>query len=62
MNVKAEDALVLEDSVYGVEAAYNAKIPCIMVPSVQKPGPKQEKEAMMIVDSLFDVLDYLKSL
>lgn len=62
MNVKAENALVLEDSVYGVEAAYNAKIPCIMVPSLQMPSEKQKKEAFMIVESLYDVLEYLKSL
>jgi HAD superfamily hydrolase (TIGR01509 family) len=58
--IAAEKALVLEDSIYGVEAAYRAKIPCIMVPSIQMPQEKQHREAMMIADSLYDVLDYLK--
>ena len=59
--VKPEHALVLEDSVYGVESAYRAGIPCIMIPSVVLPSDKQRKEAMFIMESLHDVRKYLSS-
>lgn len=54
-NVKPENALVLEDSVYGVESAYRAGISCIMIPSVVPPADKQRKEASAIAESLHDV-------
>ena len=54
-NVKPENALVLEDSVYGVESACRAGIPCIMIPSVVPPADKQRKEASAIAESLHDV-------
>ena len=56
---EAKDALVLEDSIYGVESAYRAGIDCIMVPSLHEPGEKQEKETVMICRSLYDVRDYI---
>ena len=62
MDCRAEDALVLEDSIYGVESAYRAGIPCIMVPSLHEPGEKQKKETIMICDSLLDVRDYIRTL
>lgn len=55
-DVKLENALVLEDSVVGVEAAYRAHIPCIMVPDLILASDKQRKEAVAIVSSLHDVI------
>ncbi len=57
--IDPKEALVLEDSVYGVEAAYRAGIPCIMIPSIVQPSDKQRKEALCILDSLHDVREYL---
>ena len=58
-DVSPKDALVLEDSFVGVEAAYKAQIPCIMVPDLLTPQSKQKKETVDIVSSLKDVMKYL---
>lgn len=55
-----ETALVFEDSVFGVEAAYRAGIPCIMCPSIVPPSKKQEEETIAIVQKLSDVIPMLK--
>jgi len=55
-NIDAKDALVLEDSLVGVEAAYRAGIPCIMIPDLVPAGEKQEKEAIAILKTLHDVV------
>lgn len=47
-----ENALVLEDSPVGVEAAWRAGIPCIMVPDITAPGLNEQKRADAIVCSL----------
>ena len=59
MNTKPEDALVLEDSVAGVEAAYRAHIPVIMIPDLVPASQKQKDETIAIVSSLTDVKNYL---
>lgn len=56
-NIKPENALVLEDSIVGVEAAYRAHIPCIMIPDLIPAQDTQRKQAMAIVSSLHDVID-----
>ncbi len=58
--VDAEDAVILEDSVVGVEAAYRAGVDCIMIPDLIPPTEKQQKEAKIIVKDLFQVIDILK--
>lgn len=60
-SVEPQNALVLEDSVYGVESAYRAGIPCIMIPSVVPASQKQREEAFMIAESLHDVRKLLLS-
>ncbi len=47
-----ENALVLEDSPVGVEAAWRAGIPCIMIPDITAPGPNEQKRADAVVSSL----------
>ena len=54
--VDSKKALVLEDSVVGVEASYRADIPCIMVPDLIAPQETQKQQAIAIVSSLHDVI------
>ena len=56
--VDSQEAWVLEDSYVGVEAAYRAHIPCIMIPDLAPAQEKQKRETFAIVDSLID--DILK--
>jgi len=58
-NIKPQDALVLEDSVVGVEAAYKAHIPCIMVPDLIPASSKQKEETIAIVSSLYEVMNLI---
>ena len=58
--VDSQEAWVLEDSYVGVEAAYRAHIPCIMIPDLAPAQEKQKRETFAIVDSLIDVIDILK--
>lgn len=55
-NIDKSKALVLEDSIVGVEAAYLAHVPCIMIPDLIPPQEKQEKETILIVSSLHEVI------
>lgn len=58
--IDAKDALILEDSVVGVEAAYRAGIDCIMIPDLIPPTDKQKKEAKIIAKDLFEVINILE--
>lgn len=60
MNTKAENAIVLEDSSVGVEAAYRAGIDCIQVPDLIAPTEVQEKQTICIVKDLIEARDYIK--
>ncbi len=60
--VPCEDALVLEDSEAGIEAAHNAAIPVICVPDMKYPEDKYAKMTLRIEDSLYGVKDFLSSL
>lgn len=59
--VKGQEALVLEDSVHGVQAAYEANIPVIMVPDLEQPTEEAKRIALNIYTDLNDVHNYLKS-
>lgn len=54
MECPADRAIVLEDSPVGVEAAFRAGIPCVMVPDVILPGAVEKERAKWIVPSLFE--------
>ena len=60
MNTKAENAIVLEDSNVGVEAAYRASIDCIQVPDLIAPKEVQKKQTICIVKDLIEAKDYIK--
>ena len=55
MDLLPEDVLVLEDTGYGVSAAYAAGCDVIMVPSVNEPTKNEEDKAYAIVNDLFAV-------
>lgn len=54
--VKPENALVLEDSEGGCEAAYCGNIPFICVPDLKKPSKLTVERAILVADSLLDVI------
>ncbi|MBL1228880.1 HAD family phosphatase [Enterococcus sp. BWB1-3] len=56
-----EKTLVLEDSSHGVNAAYAAGIPVIMIPDLLQPDEDLKGKALQIFDSLLDVPNYLKN-
>ena len=59
-HIQPEEALVLEDSYFGVEAAYRAHIPCIMIPDLLPATEKQKEQTVCILKDLYEVADYLK--
>lgn len=61
LNVKPEEALVLEDSEAGILAAYDGHIDVICVPDMKYPEPQFVEKVTKIVDSLDEVIDYLKA-
>lgn len=60
MDIDARNALVLEDSSVGVEAAYRAGIDCIQVTDLIAPTEVQEKQTICIVKDLIEARDYIK--
>lgn len=60
LDVAPEDALVLEDSEAGILAAYDGHIDVICVPDMKYPEPQFVEKVTKIVDSLDQVIDYLK--
>ena len=60
MDTDARNALVLEDSVVGVEAAYRAGIDCIQVPDIIEPTDVQKEQTICIVKDLMEAKDYIK--
>lgn len=61
LDVKPEEALVLEDSEAGILAAYDGRIDVICVPDMKYPEPQFVEKVTKIVDSLDEVIDYLKA-
>lgn len=55
MGVKPEEALVLEDSRFGVEAAIRAKIPVIVVPDMIPIPEELKKQCAAVLNSLSEV-------
>ncbi|MFQ9372576.1 MAG: HAD family hydrolase [Faecalibacillus intestinalis] len=59
LNVEPEEALVLEDSEAGIQAASEAKISVICIPDMKFPQEKYLK-VEHVYDSLEDVVSYLE--
>lgn len=60
LEVNANQALVLEDSEAGIQAAYDAHIPVICIPDMKYPQEKYINKTTKIYQSLKDVIDYLE--
>lgn len=59
LNVNVEDAIVLEDSEAGIEAAYNANVPVICIPDMKVPDEKHLNMLAAVLPTLKDVINYL---
>lgn len=60
LGVEPNEAIVLEDSEMGILAAYGAHIPVICVPDMKYPEDSYKDMTFKVVDSLYDVLEYIK--
>ncbi len=61
VGVDPSEALVLEDSEAGIQAAYAGHIPVICVPDMKYPEPEYADKTWRIVNSLLDVKELLES-
>ena len=57
--MEASKALVLEDSLVGVEAAYRAGIPCIMIPDLIAPTQTQYDQTIAILKTMHEVVSMM---
>lgn len=60
LGVEPSEAIVLEDSEAGIQAASSANIPVICIPDMKYPEPEYEKMTTQILNSLDQIIDYLK--
>lgn len=60
LQIDTWECLVLEDSTIGMEAAFAAGIPAIMVPDLVEPTPEIAARALCILGSLLDVCQFLR--
>lgn len=60
LGVRPENALVLEDSEAGIQAGYSANIPVICIPDMKYPEDRYQKMTTTILESLHDVINYIK--
>lgn len=60
LNVLPSEALVLEDSEAGIEAAYNADIKVVCIVDMKYPEPKYKDMTYKMLDSLDQVINLLK--
>lgn len=61
LGVQPHEALVLEDSEAGIQAAHSGNIPVICIPDMKYPEAKYANMTYKILDSLDLVIDELKS-
>jgi HAD superfamily hydrolase (TIGR01509 family) len=57
---KKEETLILEDSLNGIRAAYDAGIPVIMVPDLFEPNDEAKEKTVTIYEDLLEVKEYVK--
>lgn len=60
LGVQPNEALVLEDSEAGIQAAHSGNIRVICIPDMKYPEPEFANKTTEILDSLDCVIDYLK--
>ncbi len=61
LGVETSEAVVLEDSEAGIQAAHSGNIRVICVPDMKYPVEPYASMTTKIVDSLLDVIDFLKA-
>lgn len=59
-NVAKEKTLVLEDSINGIRASYDAHIPVIMVPDLISPTSEAKEKTVAILDDLIAVKTFIE--
>ena len=60
LNVQPSEALVLEDSEAGIQAAYDAHIPVYCIPDLKYPHEEYVQKASGVFSSLLDIIDLLE--
>ena len=60
-NVDVSEALVLEDSEAGIQAAHSANIPVICIPDLKQPSSDYANKCAAILKSLDCVIDYIEN-
>lgn len=60
-SVETKEALVLEDSEAGIQAAYSANIPVICIPDLRQPSNEYAQKCTDILKSLDCVIDYIQN-
>ncbi len=60
LNVKPEEAIILEDSGAGIEAGYSAGVPVICVPDLKAPQESILSKASYVFPDLFKVIEFLE--
>lgn len=60
LDARPEECYVLEDSFNGIRAANAAGMIPVMVPDLLAPDDEMREKAEVILDSLYDVIEYLK--
>ena len=61
VNCDPNQVMVLEDTGYGVQAAHDAGIQVVMVPSINAPTNKDKENASYIKKSLYEVISMLEA-
>ena len=60
LSVTPDEAIVLEDSESGIQAAYSGNIKVICVPDMKYPEKEYEEKVTDMADSLLDVITFLE--
>lgn len=60
LGIPKEDCLILEDSLNGIRAAYDAGIEAIMIPDLIVPDDEAKAKTIAILPDLHAVIDWLK--
>lgn len=62
LKINPQEALVLEDSEAGIQAAYSANISVICIPDMKYPDNEYQQKTTCILNSLKDVIHYIDNL